>query len=91
MVMAVDGSVRPRFLYREFHGGVGMNELASELEWGPVDMNPRHVGPGRHNWWSDRSRGLQLVRSVQGPGSVGCITCLVGSYAYRTSMLKICL
>jgi hypothetical protein len=43
----VDGSIRPRFLDRGFHGSVGMNELASEVGWGLVDIILRHVGPSR--------------------------------------------
>jgi hypothetical protein len=39
-----DGSVRLRFLDREFHVGVGTNEL------GEVDMTPRCVEPCRQNY-----------------------------------------
>jgi hypothetical protein len=81
----VDGSIRPRFLDRGFHGGVGMNELASGVGWGLVDMTLRHVGPSRQNWWFDLflPHGLACVGSgwfgrAQGPGSVRCITSSVG-------------
>jgi hypothetical protein len=35
--VAADGSVRPRFFDRGFHGGVGMNELAFGVGTGRYD------------------------------------------------------